>query len=542
MPEREDMTTTVGSALAHDPSASDVYDPDDVLPQNSPLMKAHRPKLEPSPSPPALPLPKVSLTPHYGRTFSNRQKIRPCLGDAVLIHYLDGGKRPDIVAEAWSQPLSYHGDDDDDDAHSKGDTEDTVGSGDEEDTRSHEMSPVPSSQRHTIRATDASGSKSIDLQFLATNAVDMLAAVSAASKPTDTDDSPPLADDPRVAQRVGQDRGMRMDGARDENTMKELNRPVLAAPISPYPSQSSQEMFSPRHYAPGQVLMHPNNVRSPPGLSPPTGHGELPPIQEVSPKSDTSSHDPLPSIRSTLLEQLTGPSKDLAMRGGPQYPHSPPGGPQRIPGIPGSHASPPISPNDAYRHQSSIPSPAHTIPGLSPFYPTSNNAASYHRSNLDYSSGSNTDTPSGDGSTPATSITERMSIDNMTNPVGAFVCTVPNCNAPPFQTQYLLNSHANVHSSARPHYCSVKGCPRSEGGKGFKRKNEMIRHGLVHDSPGYVCPFCPDREHKYPRPDNLQRHVRVHHVDKDKDDPLLRDVLSQRPDGPNRGRRRRGGP
>lgn len=96
----------------------------------------------------------------------------------------------------------------------------------------------------------------------------------------------------------------------------------------------------------------------------------------------------------------------------------------------------------------------------------------------------------------------------------------------------------------------------------------MIRHGLVHDSPGYVCPFCPDREHKYPRPDNLQRyvlsmicqvaikghesyireivltknrHVRVHHVDKDKDDIQLRDVLAQRPEGPSRGRRRRGG-
>jgi hypothetical protein len=37
----------------------------------------------------------------------------------------------------------------------------------------------------------------------------------------------------------------------------------------------------------------------------------------------------------------------------------------------------------------------------------------------------------------------------------------------------------------------------------------MIRHGLVHDSPGYVCPFCPEREHKYPRPDNLQRYVRI---------------------------------
>jgi len=71
----------------------------------------------------------------------------------------------------------------------------------------------------------------------------------------------------------------------------------------------------------------------------------------------------------------------------------------------------------------------------------------------------------------------------------------------------LFSSHTNVHSSNRPHYCPVKDCPRGEGGKGFKRKNEMIRHGLVHQSPGYVCPFCPDREHKYPRPDNLQRYA-----------------------------------
>ncbi|RAO69423.1 uncharacterized protein BHQ10_005435 [Talaromyces amestolkiae] len=110
-----------------------------------------------------------------------------------------------------------------------------------------------------------------------------------------------------------------------------------------------------------------------------------------------------------------------------------------------------------------------------------------------------------------------------------YKCPYPGCTAGAFQTQYLLNSHANVHSQDRPHFCPVAGCPRGIGGKGFKRKNEMIRHGLVHDSPGYVCPFCIDQQHKYPRPDNLQRHVRVHHVDKDKDDPLLRDVLAQRP-------------
>jgi len=36
----------------------------------------------------------------------------------------------------------------------------------------------------------------------------------------------------------------------------------------------------------------------------------------------------------------------------------------------------------------------------------------------------------------------------------------------------------------------------------------MIRHGLVHQSPGYVCPFCADDGYKYPRPDLLQRYVK----------------------------------
>ncbi|KAK6338142.1 hypothetical protein TWF696_001613 [Orbilia brochopaga] len=125
---------------------------------------------------------------------------------------------------------------------------------------------------------------------------------------------------------------------------------------------------------------------------------------------------------------------------------------------------------------------------------------------------------------------------------GGFKCTEEGCTAAPFSTQYLLNSHANVHSEDRPHFCPVPGCSRAEGGKGFKRKNEMIRHGLVHQSPGYACPFCPDKEHKYPRPDNLQRHVKAHHKDKSSDDPMLREVLAVRPEGGQRGRRRRLGP
>ncbi|KAJ5573399.1 uncharacterized protein N7459_007826 [Penicillium hispanicum] len=110
---------------------------------------------------------------------------------------------------------------------------------------------------------------------------------------------------------------------------------------------------------------------------------------------------------------------------------------------------------------------------------------------------------------------ERASFSSNPSPndVGAsgnYKCTHPGCTAAPFQTQYLLNSHANVHSQDRPHFCPVEGCPRGVGGKGFKRKNEMMRHGLVHNSPGYVCPFCPDQQHKYPRPDNLQRYRTTH--------------------------------
>lgn len=168
--------------------------------------------------------------------------------------------------------------------------------------------------------------------------------------------------------------------------------------------------------------------------------------------------------------------------------------------------SPPLSPHDPY--PGNIGSPT------SPRTPS--DQYQFARHNLwtrrpDYTSNGTGETPGTDcsASTPSTSaasVFDPTSLESAANPSdGGYQCTEPGCNAPPFQTQYRLNSHANIHSSARPYYCPVPDCPRGETGKGFRRKNEMIRHGLVHDSPGYVCPFCPDRERKYPRPDNLQR-------------------------------------
>ncbi|GAB1736147.1 hypothetical protein NU219Hw_g6196t1 [Hortaea werneckii] len=191
---------------------------------------------------------------------------------------------------------------------------------------------------------------------------------------------------------------------------------------------------------------------------------------------------------------------------------------------------------------------SNTHDGATSMYPASLPSAGTSSSESHGHAGSSTDGYSTNHTTP---IDQPPTIDGNPRPIlppppgmpssitMAFKCDYSGCTAPPFQTQYLLTSHKNVHSSNRPHYCSVNGCPRSEGGKGFKRKNEMIRHGLVHSSPGYICPFCPERDHKYPRPDNLQRHVRVHHQDRDRDDPALREVLAQRQEGIGKQRRRR---
>ncbi|KAH0527582.1 hypothetical protein TsFJ059_002567 [Trichoderma semiorbis] len=308
-----------------------------------------------------------------------------------------------------------------------------------------------------------------------------------------------------------------------------------------------------------QLSIHDDAVSSPKRevKSPPLGGhlsmlSPLPPLQIDSPKYDGVNGPSLPSIRTTLGDINNLPTdmptpndnRDLPGRhtgDARTFSRSPTVGVPRFSSMStGSRASHPISPSESY--QRSFPSP-NSLPASSPDNFATN--GSMHRSPAEYpnnNASSNAHQPGYTITSPVNiaSVADRMSIDGITNPqVGSYSCTYPGCTAPPFQTQYLLNSHANVHSSVRPHYCPVQGCPRAEGGKGFKRKNEMIRHGLVHDSPGYVCPFCADREHKYPRPDNLQRHVRVHHIDKNKDDPLLRDVLAQRPDGPSRGRRRR---
>ncbi|KAM5345568.1 hypothetical protein ACJ41O_011429 [Fusarium nematophilum] len=107
--------TTATQHQQHQPPQShlgfvDTYDPDEVVPRGSPLMTPLRPKLEPSPSPPPdIPPAQVSLSPTSvdGRDKSNRHKVRPTSGDAVLVAILDNGRDPEIARLAGREGLPY---------------------------------------------------------------------------------------------------------------------------------------------------------------------------------------------------------------------------------------------------------------------------------------------------------------------------------------------------------------------------------------------------------------------------------------------------
>ncbi|KAL7940904.1 hypothetical protein V8C42DRAFT_349130 [Trichoderma barbatum] len=433
------------------------FDPDEALSPGTPQMKAVHPKLELTESPPPeIPSAQVSFSPLPldGLPKSNRPKIRPFSGDGVLVAYLGNGSHPDVAQAASHQALDGYDLSDDDEASPK--------------------------------------SPSRDANHL---------------------------DEADIIQRPDAAMGLRAVAA-----------DALAAG-GHYPGEDKLSASTYHLSIHDDAVSSPSrDVKSPPLLSgrlsllsPGSGELPLPPLQIDSPKYDGVNGPSLPSIRTTLGATLDDinhhhptdiptPSdgRDLPGRhtsDARTFSRSPTvGGPRFSSMSAGSRASHPISPSESY--QRSFPSP-NSLPASSPDNFASNGPM--HRSPVEYGSNSASNGGLLPGYTIASSaamasVADRMSIDGITNPqVGSYSCNVPGCTAPPFQTQYLLNSHANVHSSARPHYCPVQGCPRSEGGKGFKRKNEMIRHGLVHDSPGYVCPFCADREHKYPRPDNLQR-------------------------------------
>lgn len=512
------------------PPDSGFYDPDDVIPQSPVLVAA---KVDTRPNVPD-PYKDHDLPYSLHGEKAKPPKVLPTHGDAVLISLMGFGRDPDVAATAAREPLPGEQEAEDDATSPSSDEE----FDDAEDT-STSPEQISADYRHRLELPLSPPS---DLKMMANNALaaQALAQLDLNKTSVSSDGGTPTQPSATEMEAPRTMASPVFPAARPHTAAVRNERPH---PVSVFPTP----------YSPGSAIYTPRTG----SFASPTdtlGHESLPPIQNASPRSESNVGINLPSLKDQFGPEALSPTYAA---------HSPPGpsmypGMSRLPSM--SHGSPPVSP-----HELNHRSPHQTIMSPSLYAPWAPNGISHHRPSIDFNGSTPSDQSASTLSTPATStsVADRMSIDGMafsnSGEQGQYICTVDGCKAPPFQTQYLLNSHANVHSQSRPHYCPVKNCPRAEGGKGFKRKNEMIRHGLVHESPGYVCPFCPDREHKYPRPDNLQRyvqssaspacgstslthhrHVRVHHPERDKDDMQLRDVLSQRCDGPSRGRRRRG--
>ncbi|KAK4106424.1 hypothetical protein N658DRAFT_414860 [Parathielavia hyrcaniae] len=535
------MSTAAAPNVAQAPVSDEVYDPDDVFTRDSPPMEPHYPTLRPVPSPPPRP---VSPPPSPGIEKAGcRKRAGSTRGYAILVGLLDGNRQEQAAYHADIEPLTSEIEDTEDAApdpvsptgaspgrYSAG------GNGDF-DRLGGTSRGQTAAQRMRSGSPPDEDMGAFDLKSLAAGA---LAAVTAPQPEPDAGPTPPVTENDVVS---GKPQGtplpsMAIHTRREGRLKRERDAaPAMLYPFSPHSNYSPPEQGA-------TPLSVKTDMKSPTASIHSSTHGDgLPPIQLNSPKYETNGQT-LPSIRSQLgdipqLGSSHGAGNGLKVTH-PAFPGSPAATLPRLPSLHSQMASPSMPSADSYRDPLS---PVHPLaaPAPSPvfYYPPANGPRWSH----DYASTSPEASSSHQAGSPPAAGLDRVGMDSMTSviqTIGSYVCNVPGCTALPFQTQYLLNSHANVHSSARPHYCPVPGCPRAEGGKGFKRKNEMIRHGLVHESPGYVCPFCPDRDHRYPRPDNLQRHVRVHHEDKDKDDPQLREVLAQRPDGPSRGRRRRG--
>ncbi|KAF4626082.1 hypothetical protein G7Y89_g12082 [Cudoniella acicularis] len=439
------MTTAVENQQPHFAPPDDVYDSDDVGRPMSPQLKPVKVNLQLSPTPPlAIPIPPPPAsddsTPPESPISKDPQnsKIAPHPSDAGLINIMAGGTAPDVARRAGNEPLATERD------------------GERKQNGTHIEVPLEGEEFKKPEAGREPGEN--DQLELAAQAYDAMQKIAQASSPREEngaiDAVRPKADAPQAA-------GDRMEDV----------KPTIPAITATYVESIRS------HTSPEIAKLE---IKSP-------AIGELPPIRQRSPHSGLPNGSGGPITLPSISDQLGDLSHipEPVAQGESPYAQSPPGPgrpPPRFSAV--GHGSPPKSPNDTFRRE--LPSPGRSafFNYSAPRRPSQSEGIQYSSAG-DYSS-SNTETPSTDqsGATPAI---DRMSIDGITNPqIGGFQCTYPGCTAQPFQTQYLLNSHANVHSSNRPHYCSVKGCPRSEGGKGFKRKNEMIRHGLVHDSPGYV--------------------------------------------------------
>lgn len=166
--ESQDM-----AASAPAPAHED-YDPDAVVPRNSPLLIPKKVSSRTSISPPPdIPLVQVSppRRPGSGKT-KRRPKVRPSQGDAVLIGIFDNGKHPDIATMAGQEALPS----DSGDASSSRDTDSLMDESDFiADTDAVEATGVDEGPVRGSGNDSAQPGPAADLHTLAAGALEALA-------------------------------------------------------------------------------------------------------------------------------------------------------------------------------------------------------------------------------------------------------------------------------------------------------------------------------------------------------------------------------
>lgn len=474
-------------------SELDYLDPDDVIKaHHTPVFEAIRPNYTAEETPPPLVLedtPESSAgsgkSVGRGRTAGKRSsgRTRPSQCDAVLIGQL-APNHPEIAAHAGEYALES-------DSHSEADDPGSEGE-DEGDSDQESMNGMRNGAPVANLTDDA--------------AVVMAMRASAVMKAQNVRDTE-MRDAPESPQNDDKENVMKHE------VLQQDSRPSTAVTEPPSPVIKLQK-FDVRPPPLITSLKSPkrnfgdeeDSIATSPALAKYITQGNpdniLPKMQRSPPPKPTSTRSPeatgptLPSLKTALSMNETSSSgisyHSAASAHSPSMPRPSPGqhmsgyGPspasytQPSPSINGM--SPPSMPTHrsygwphppardgsqstttpseyTSNHSQSTPSSAITNPSPVNSYSTPNSA--HQRQDSE-------GTPHANGGSPASN-------GNGTSATNSFKCVYPGCTSSSFQTQYLLNSHANVHSSSRPHFCPVAGCLRGPAGKGFKRKNEMIR-------------------------------------------------------------------
>jgi len=472
---------------------SDYYDPDDVLPNQSPRLSPVKPNYRFEETPPPL-VPEetssASCTPESaqggagegasgtGRTKRSKGRSAPSYADALLIHSLDPN-RPDIANHALQERLEAPSD-------SEGGGSEVPMS--ESDEGGHEVNHVGDAVDAVRMAKGALAvavtAKDEDLEML--DAPDGQRV-----KREDTPETP-VQNGLHEHDRATARQVLSLPRPLSQKTTLDLKPPPrVPSSLAPLITETSKS-------SPKRVCDDADSIATSPNLGKFTitsaeGNPDSTlPAMQMSPPRSSSAHSPdsiptLPSIQTLTGHSpiMTRPSPSHMTQFGPSpssYSHSSPSmSPPGMP-TPGMASHPGYWRNTTRDGSISTPSDHQSTPS-SHTAMTPSSTASYTPS-IATMAEQNQNRHRQDSIDESTSTTSPQSHGQLLNgPVqpngpfatNAFKCGHPGCTAVPFQTQYLLNSHANVHSSNRPHFCPVADCPRGPGGKGFKRKNEMIR-------------------------------------------------------------------